>query len=145
MALLVLIPFLLAVGQAGAEVDAEAKSGVTALWLASGEGRKDVLKELLKSGASANNSRSDGITALMGAAAGGHGEVVNMLLKAGKGSVDLHARLHLASEEKMQGVSWMTQTNSKGFLFPLPGSEPVFSPTPFVGRQQFRSVVVGGM
>lgn len=69
--------------QAGAEVDAEAKSGVTALWLASGEGRKDVLKELLKSGASANNSRSDGITALMGAAAGGHGEVVDMLLKAG--------------------------------------------------------------
>lgn len=69
--------------QAGAEVDAEAKSGVTALWLASGEGRTDVLKQLLESGASANNSRSDGITALMGAAAGGHGEVVNMLLKAG--------------------------------------------------------------
>lgn len=72
------------VGQAGAEVDAEAKSGVTALWLASGEGRKDVLAELLKSKASANNSRSDGITALMGAAAGGHGEVVKMLLDAGK-------------------------------------------------------------
>lgn len=70
--------------KAGAEVDAEAKSGVTALWLASGEGRKDVLKELLKSGSSANNSRSDGITALMGAAAGGHGEVVKMLLDAGE-------------------------------------------------------------
>lgn len=69
--------------QAGAEVDAEAKSGVTALWLAAGEGRKEVLKELLKNGASANNSRSDGITALMGAAAGGHGDVVNMLIDAG--------------------------------------------------------------
>lgn len=64
-------------------MDAGAKSGVTALWLASGEGRKDVLTELLKSGASANNSRSDGITALMGAAAGGHSEVVAMLLDAG--------------------------------------------------------------
>lgn len=64
-------------------MDAEAKSGVTALWLAAGEGRKDVLAELLKSGASANNNRSDGITALMGAAAGGHGEVVSMLLEAG--------------------------------------------------------------
>lgn len=70
--------------QAGAEVDAEAKSGVTALWLASGEGREEVLKELLKNGASANNSRSDGITALMGAAAGGHADVVNMLLDAGR-------------------------------------------------------------
>lgn len=65
-------------------MDAEAKSGVTALWLSSGEGRKEVLKELLNNGASANNSRSDGITALMGAAAGGHADVVNMLLDAGR-------------------------------------------------------------
>lgn len=70
--------------QAGAEVDAQAKSGVTALWLAAGEGRKDVLEELLKNGASASNSRSDGITALMGAAAGGHADAVNMLLAAGE-------------------------------------------------------------
>lgn len=70
--------------QAGAEVDAQAKSGVTALWLAAGEGRTDVLGELLKNGASASNSRSDGITALMGAAAGGHANAVNMLLAAGK-------------------------------------------------------------
>lgn len=70
--------------QAGAEVNAEAKSGVTALWLAAGEGHKDVLKELLKNGASAGNSRSDGITALMGASAGGHADVVKMLLKAGE-------------------------------------------------------------
>lgn len=64
-------------------MDAQAKSGVTALWLAAGEGRSDVIAELLKNGASASNSRSDGITALMGAAAGGHAEALNMLLEAG--------------------------------------------------------------
>ena len=58
--------------QEGAEVDAKTTTGVTALWLAAGEGRKDVVASLIARGADVNNRREDGITALMAASLGGH-------------------------------------------------------------------------
>lgn len=66
--------FLLAldVRQEGAEVDAKTTTGVTALWLAAGEGRKAVAADLIAKGADVNNRRTDGITAVMAAAVGGH-------------------------------------------------------------------------
>ena len=67
----------------GVEVDAPANSGVTTLWLASGEGKVDVMKSLLKKDADANNARSDNISALMTASAGGHAEAVKLLVENG--------------------------------------------------------------
>lgn len=58
--------------QEGAEVDAKTTTGVTALWLAAGEGRKAVAADLIAKGADVNNRRTDGITAVMAAAVGGH-------------------------------------------------------------------------
>lgn len=58
--------------QEGAEVDAKTTTGVTALWLAAGEGRKEVAATLIARGADVNNRRTDGITAVMAAAVGGH-------------------------------------------------------------------------
>ena len=60
-----------------------AKSGVTAMWLAAGEGKLDTVKFLLQKGADASNTRVDGITALMTASVGGHAEVVKLLLENG--------------------------------------------------------------
>ncbi|KAL3767775.1 hypothetical protein ACHAW5_003594 [Stephanodiscus triporus] len=61
----------------------EARTGVTALWLAAGEGRSDVMRSLLRKDADANNARSDGISALMTASVGGHAEAVKLLLENG--------------------------------------------------------------
>lgn len=58
--------------QEGAEVDAKTTTGVTALWLAAGEGRKAVAADLIAKGSDVNNRRTDGITAVMAAAVGGH-------------------------------------------------------------------------
>lgn len=61
-----------AVVQEGAEVDSKTTTGVSALWLAAGEGRKEVAASLIARGADVNNRRTDGITAVMAAAVGGH-------------------------------------------------------------------------
>lgn len=53
-------------------MDAKTTTGVTALWLAAGEGRKAVAADLIAKGADVNNRRTDGITAVMAAAVGGH-------------------------------------------------------------------------
>lgn len=53
-------------------MDAKTTTGVTALWLAAGEGRKDVTSALIGRGADVNNQRRDGITAVMAAAIGGY-------------------------------------------------------------------------
>lgn len=63
---------LIAMRQEGAEVDAKTTTGVTALWLAAGEGRKAVAADLITKGSDVNNRRTDGITAVMAAAVGGH-------------------------------------------------------------------------
>jgi ankyrin repeat protein len=65
--------------QEGADIDAQTTSGVTALWLAAGEGREDVLRYLLSKKTSVHCRRSDGITAVMAAAVGGHKDVVRLL------------------------------------------------------------------
>jgi len=53
-------------------VDAKTTTGVTALWLAAGEGRKAVAADLIAKSSDVNNRRTDGITAVMAAAVGGH-------------------------------------------------------------------------
>lgn len=53
-------------------MDATTTTGVTALWLAAGEGRKEVAASLIARGSDVNNRRTDGITAVMAAAVGGH-------------------------------------------------------------------------
>lgn len=53
-------------------MDATTTTRVTALWLAAGEGRKEVAASLIARGADVNNRRTDGITAVMAAAVGGH-------------------------------------------------------------------------
>lgn len=53
-------------------MDAKTTTGVTALWLAAGEGRKEVAMTLISKGSNVNNRRTDGITAVMAAAVGGH-------------------------------------------------------------------------
>lgn len=68
----ILLLFTFDARQEGAEVDAKTTTGVTALWLAAGEGRKAVAADLIANGADVNNHRTDGITAVMAAAVGGH-------------------------------------------------------------------------
>lgn len=65
-------------------MDAKTTTGVTALWLAAGEGRKEVAASLIARGADVNNRRTDGITAVMAAAVGGHkvGVIVDRLTLA---------------------------------------------------------------
>lgn len=66
---------------AGAEVDFKSNSQVTALWLAAGENKVDVMKILLKKYADASVTRSDGITALMTSTVAGHVEASKLLLE----------------------------------------------------------------
>lgn len=58
-------------------MDATTTTRVTALWLAAGEGRKEVAASLIARGADVNNRRTDGITAVMAAAVGGHKVCIN--------------------------------------------------------------------
>ena len=60
-----------------------ANSGVTALWLAVGEGCVNVMKSLLKKNADANNARSGNILVLMTALMSGHAKAVRLLLENG--------------------------------------------------------------
>jgi ankyrin repeat protein len=85
-----------------AEVNAKDKSGCTPLYVASGNGRKKVVKLLLAKGAIIDDKTEDGMTALHLAAKHGHKDVVVMLLKKG---ADFNAReshnlsaLHFAAE-----------------------------------------------
>ena len=71
-----------------AVVDFPAASGVTAMWLAAGEGRTPIIQFLLRKNADVNNKRMDGITALMAACVGGHLEAATLLVKEG---ADVHA------------------------------------------------------
>jgi hypothetical protein len=71
----------------GAGADALANSGVTTLWLATEEGRVDVMKLLLKKDANANNAQSDNILVLMTALICRHTKAVRLLLE---NSADVH-------------------------------------------------------
>ena len=58
-------------------------TGVSPLWLASGEGHLEVAKLLLSHKADPNNKRMDGISALMAACGGGYTLLLELLLGAG--------------------------------------------------------------
>ncbi len=67
----------------GANVNAQNKSGYTALIMAAGEGKEDVLKILIKAGADVNAQSRGGKNALLLAAYMGRTSIVKLLLKAG--------------------------------------------------------------
>ena len=67
----------------GADVNAKALIGETALMMASGKGHKEVVELLLAKGADVNAKRTDGATALMMATEKGHKEIRELLIKAG--------------------------------------------------------------
>jgi hypothetical protein len=69
--------------EAGAEVDAAAPNGVTALLLAAGEGNAEPIALLLEAGADADRANAGGVTPLMQAAAAGSAEVLQLLLDHG--------------------------------------------------------------
>jgi len=60
----------------GAEVNAKASDGYTALLWASENGHSEVVKALLAKGAEVNAKTNNGATALMAASQNGHSEVV---------------------------------------------------------------------
>lgn len=67
----------------GANVNATDDKGVTALMLASRNGRHEIVKDLVERGAEINFKDKDGVTALMLASRGGHREVKKLLQRAG--------------------------------------------------------------
>jgi ankyrin repeat protein len=68
--------------QAGADVNAKGEGGITALMLASLNGRADIVRVLLDARAEVNASDKEGFTALLAAAQYSHLEVVRALLAA---------------------------------------------------------------
>lgn len=68
---------------AGANVDAADRYGVTALLRAAGRGEPEMIDLLLERGAAVDKSSDQGNTPLMLAAARGHGDAVARLLAAG--------------------------------------------------------------
>ena len=61
-------------------MDVTATFGVTALWLASGEGWTEVIKILLGKGSDAGNTQSGSISCVMAASVGGHTDALGLLL-----------------------------------------------------------------
>ena len=68
---------------AGANVNAKGKYGITALISAVGNGHTETVKALIQAGAEVNAKDEAGWTALMAAATLGRTEIVNALIKAG--------------------------------------------------------------
>ncbi|MCY4043183.1 MAG: ankyrin repeat domain-containing protein, partial [Candidatus Dadabacteria bacterium] len=75
--------------KAGAEVNARADNGYTALMWAAVKGGKRAIRELLKAGADIEARNNEGRTVLMEAAHGGNTKAIIELLKAG---ADIEAR-----------------------------------------------------
>ena len=69
--------------EAGADVNAQSKKGVTALMLASLMGHPEVAKLLIEAGADVNEKEKLGVTALMLTSGQGHPDVAKLLIKAG--------------------------------------------------------------
>ncbi len=69
--------------EAGADVNAESRLGITALIAAAGNGRTETVKALLAAGADVNAEVIGGFTALRFAELGGHTRTVRLLRKAG--------------------------------------------------------------
>lgn len=77
------VPAATAALDAGANVDAADRYGMTALLRAAGRGELEMIDLLLDRGAAVDKSSDQGNTPLMLAAARGHGDVVARLLDAG--------------------------------------------------------------
>lgn len=73
----------------GADVNAKANNGVTALMRASWKGHGEIVKILIAQGANVNAKTNSGATALMMASRKGHIEIVKILLA---NSVDVNAK-----------------------------------------------------
>ncbi len=89
-----------------------ANSGVTTLWLATEEGRVDVMKLLLKKDANANNAQSGNILVLMTALMGRHTKAVRLLLE---NSADVHF-------EDGKGVTPLMNTTKSSTMSVLKGA-----------------------
>ena len=74
---------------AGADVNARNKKGVTPLIVGAYQGRTEIIEALLEAEADTDAATKDGRTGLIMAANYGHKEIVEALLKAG---ADIHAR-----------------------------------------------------
>ncbi|HUW83232.1 MAG TPA: ankyrin repeat domain-containing protein [Phycisphaerae bacterium] len=82
---------------AGADVNAKATAGVTALWQAAANGHTEIVKALLESKANVNVQRkTDSSTPLFVAAVYGHADIVKVLLEA---AADVNAKVHAAGED----------------------------------------------
>jgi len=99
-----LLDNILAFLDRGADVNTKSDDGYTALMLAAGWGRSDLVKLLLDRGSDVNAENSQGMTALMNCSLWGHKEVVSLLLDRG---ADIHAQskegwtaIRLASSKK---------------------------------------------
>jgi hypothetical protein len=78
-------PIVRAFLEKGADVNAAADNGATALHWAAAKGGVDVVGVLLKAGADARRADGNGLTALMLAEKKGHGEVAELIGKALRG------------------------------------------------------------
>ena len=68
---------------AGANVNEQSNTGITALQTASGMGKTDVVRLLIRRGADVNQKAKGGFTSLMQAALAGRAAVAEILLEAG--------------------------------------------------------------
>lgn len=94
---------------AGANVNEQSYTGITALQTAAGMGKTDVVRLLIRRGADVNQKAQGGFTALMQAALAGRPEVAEILLEAG---ADPNA-------EDMTGKSaadWADEKNHKNIV-----------------------------
>lgn len=71
------------VEKAGAKLEPVQGTNVSPLWLASGEGKLDIVEYLIKKGENVNEQRLDGISPLTAAVIGSHVSVVKVLMKHG--------------------------------------------------------------
>ena len=67
----------------GADVNAKADNGTTALFAAASRGHGEIVSLLLSNGADVDAERTDGETALLQGSRNGHGEVASLLLSSG--------------------------------------------------------------
>jgi ankyrin repeat protein len=107
------VPRLLALLEAGADIDAEDISGHTALTLASGIGLEDCVRLLLENGADVNKADRSGRMPLHWAVAWGSENIVKMLIEYG---ADINADIQFwtplllaANEEFMPMVEYLAE------------------------------------
>ncbi len=101
--------------EAGADVNCEAKKGVSSLISASVHGDIEIVKLLLKVGADVNAETKDGCTALMWASSWHHPETVKLLLASGAdvNVVDKYGRTALSMASRDEVVKLLENNKQK--------------------------------